>query len=105
MRFNPSGVVRRASHHSASHAGVLALMNMDHTVWSASTDFALTQWALSSTGDEHGLHRSYYLQVVHTLQLDVSLLYSRLRSIAGLVRVSDTVLWVTVGNQWGLIDT
>ncbi|MDP1602858.1 MAG: protein kinase, partial [Legionella sp.] len=105
LRFNPSGVVRRASHHSASNAGILALMTMDHTVWSASTDFALTQWTLSSTGDEHGLHRSHYLQVVRTFQLDASLLHPRLRSIAGFVRVSDTVLWIAVGNQWVLIDT
>jgi hypothetical protein len=99
-----SSGVMRVAHHALSNAGIMTMVGVDHTVWCASTDFVLSPWTLTNSADEHGLHRTKQLQVLQRVQLNATILAPRLRTIAGIVRVSNHVLWVAVGNRWVVLD-
>ena len=87
-------------------SSITCLETIDQSTWSlsASSKFELTEWILTSTADDHGLHRTYKIEPIRSIPIDMSRFPSRLQNVQGVIQVAPNILWITTGNSIATLD-
>src|SRR3989338_6728962 len=104
---NPSSAAAAATSSSreAPASQIISLESIDQAVWSVSSNFSITEWELSSVGDEHGLHRTHRIQPLRSVSVNMSAFEPRFQSLQGILRAAPSVIWVIGANCISTIDT